>query len=60
MLAAGIGTLLQDLRETYLHVYGGVGESERDRVAKQFDYQLTALVSRAQQLELESQSDLIS
>lgn len=35
----GIGTLLQDLREQYLELFGGTGK-HRDATAKQFDAQL--------------------
>ncbi|KAL0047428.1 hypothetical protein WJX82_003178 [Trebouxia sp. C0006] len=35
----GIGTLLQDLRETFLEMFGGTGK-HRDRAAKMFDAQL--------------------
>lgn len=35
----GIGTLLQDLREQYLELFGGTGK-HRDAAAKQFDAQL--------------------
>ena len=47
----GVGTLLQDLREAYLHNYGGLEENERDTSAKWFDTQLEAMATKAQQLD---------
>lgn len=38
----GLGTVLQDLRETYLELFGGTGK-ERDQAAKVFDVQLRAV-----------------
>ena len=38
----GLGTVLQDLRETYLEMFGGTGK-ERDQAAKLFDAQLRAI-----------------
>ncbi|KAL3139201.1 hypothetical protein ABBQ32_005972 [Trebouxia sp. C0010 RCD-2024] len=42
----GIGTLLQDLREQYLEMFGGTGK-HRDAAAKQFDAQLRYLAASA-------------
>lgn len=40
----GLGTVLQDLRETYLALFGGAGK-ERDQAARVFDAQLTAIAA---------------
>ena len=42
----GIGTLLQDLREQYLELFGGTGKF-RDAAAKQFDAQLVHIAASA-------------
>lgn len=41
---AGIGTILQDLREAYLQ---DCGEAERDKLAKEFDSRLETLAARS-------------
>ncbi len=46
LFVAGVGTLLQDMREDYLEAYGGEGEA-RDRCAAQFDEQLASMASEA-------------
>jgi len=43
----GIGTLLQDLRETFLEMFGGTGK-HRDRAAKLFDAQLRDIATAGQ------------
>ncbi|DBA84084.1 hypothetical protein WJX77_009279 [Trebouxia sp. C0004] len=43
----GIGTLLQDLRETFLEMFGGTGK-HRDRAAKLFDAQLRDIATACQ------------
>jgi hypothetical protein len=43
----GIGTLLQDLRETFLEMFGGTGK-HRDRAAKFFDAQLRDIATAGQ------------
>ena len=53
----GVGTLLQDLREAYLHDYDGLGADKRDKIAKQFDSQLQNLALKALQLELDEQDE---
>lgn len=40
----GLGTVLQDLRETYLEMFGGTGKA-RDQAAKVFDAQLSAVAA---------------
>ena len=45
----GIGTLLQDLREQYLELFGGSGK-HRDAVAKQFDAQLNDIAGSTETL----------
>lgn len=45
----GIGTLLQDLRETYLEMFGGTGK-HRDRAAKLFDAKLRDIAANASDL----------
>ena len=47
----GVGTLLQDLREAYLHDYDGLGADKRDKIAKQYDSQLQDLALKALQLD---------
>ena len=42
----GIGTLLQDLREQFLEMFGGTGKN-RDRAAKVFDAQLRDIAASA-------------
>lgn len=47
---AGVGTLLQDLREAYLQDYGGSEyQGQRDARAKQFDQRLEILAFRSRQ-----------
>ena len=43
----GIGTLLQDLRETFLEMFGGTGR-HRDQAAKLFDAQLRDIATAGQ------------
>ena len=45
-VCAGLGTLLQDMREDYLESFGGVGEA-RDRCATGFDERLASLAAEA-------------
>lgn len=40
----GLGTVLQDLRETYLELFGGTGK-QRDQFARLFDAQLGAIAA---------------
>ena len=42
----GIGTLLQDLREQFLEMFGGTGK-HRDRAAKVFDARLRDIAANA-------------
>ena len=47
---AGIGTILQDLREAYLQDFGGSeGLKLRDKRAKEFDQRLEILAARSLQ-----------
>lgn len=45
-ICAGLGTLLQDMREDYLEAFGGIGEA-RDRCAASFDERLASLAAEA-------------
>ena len=52
---AGIGTLLQDLREAYLQDHGGLsGVDSRDQCAKEFDHRLEHLAARSLQVNKEA------
>lgn len=52
---AGVGTILQDLREAYLHDQDyaeSVWGSQRDKLAKEFDQRLATLAARSLQEDL--------